>query len=152
MTVVDDDHFWTEGSTGQSGHQICSIVTNYDSFPFSKILTSGLQTQGIKKPGEKVLGQNRDLASNDVFLLASCVTMNKSLHLCILVPAAMQLLCFGIYTKQKKFCSPNQWKNSEQLQWLKESDFCSRYLNSCWSFLTRNCQVYSINICKTTTI
>lgn len=81
MTVEDDDHFWTEGNTGQSAHQICSIVTDYDSFPFSKILTSGLQTQGIKKPGKKVLGQNKDLASNYMLLLSSCVTMNKSLCL-----------------------------------------------------------------------
>lgn len=74
MTAEDDDHFWTEGNTGQSAHQIWSIVMNYDSFPFSKILTSGLQTQCIKK----VLGQRRDLASNCVLLLASCVTV--SLH------------------------------------------------------------------------
>lgn len=62
--TAEDDHFWAEGNTGQSAHQIYSIVTNYDSFPFSKILTSGLQTQGIKKARKYVLGQNRDLASN----------------------------------------------------------------------------------------
>lgn len=95
MTAEDDDHFWTEGNTGQSAHQIWSVVMNYDSFPFSKILTSGLQTQCIKK----VLGQRRDLASNCVLLLASCVTVS----LCILAPAATQKpLIWNLYPTGKK--------------------------------------------------
>lgn len=90
MTVEDDDHFWTEGNTGQSAHQICSIVTDYDSFPFSKILTSGLQTQGIKKPGKKgPRAEQRSgfkLHASAVFL---CHNEQVTMSLIILGSAAM---------------------------------------------------------------